>query len=241
MPARQGRIPYPPAVPPSSVPVWRPGFGLAAWGPCRRRVRGSSNPNAKVASERSRRLVCPPWWKAAWRPHAPVRRHGRQRFPVTKAARPSCRRRTEVLKMPSSPPTSPAALELEGATQMRVPRARTMTGRCSGGIVRRRLGIRGRREAAWGRIGGRQPTRPLPDHASDACPPRHARVRCCPWAGPGGSNTVAASDTTWPAKDVHEKIRYVHGNPVRRGLTEHPANWPRSTCRSWEGDLDEPL
>ena len=34
--------------------------------------------------------------------------------------------------------------------------------------------------------------------------------------------------------DVHEKIRYLHGNPVRRGLAKHPEDWPWSSARGCE-------
>jgi len=33
--------------------------------------------------------------------------------------------------------------------------------------------------------------------------------------------------------DVHEKIRYIHANPVRRGLVEHPEDWPWSSAAEW--------
>ena len=33
--------------------------------------------------------------------------------------------------------------------------------------------------------------------------------------------------------DVHEKIRYVHANPVRRGLASNPEDGPWSSCRAW--------
>ena len=33
--------------------------------------------------------------------------------------------------------------------------------------------------------------------------------------------------------DVHEKIAYIHANPVRRGLVERPEDWPHSSARDW--------
>ena len=33
--------------------------------------------------------------------------------------------------------------------------------------------------------------------------------------------------------DVHEKIRYVHLNPVRKGLVEQPEEWPYSSAGEW--------
>jgi len=35
-------------------------------------------------------------------------------------------------------------------------------------------------------------------------------------------------------RDVHEKLLYIHGNPVRRGLVERPQDWPWSSWRAWE-------
>jgi len=37
------------------------------------------------------------------------------------------------------------------------------------------------------------------------------------------------------ASDVHEKIAYVHANPVRRGLVVRPQDWPWSSWRQWHG------
>ena len=41
--------------------------------------------------------------------------------------------------------------------------------------------------------------------------------------------------------DVHEKIDYIHANPVRRGLTGRPEDWPWSSYRAWETGKDEPI
>ena len=41
--------------------------------------------------------------------------------------------------------------------------------------------------------------------------------------------------------DIHEKIRYVHENPVRRGLVETPTDWPWSSARAWSFGEDAPL
>ncbi len=43
------------------------------------------------------------------------------------------------------------------------------------------------------------------------------------------------------ARDVHEKIAYIHANPVRRGLVEHPGDWAWSSYRSWMSETDEPI
>ena len=35
--------------------------------------------------------------------------------------------------------------------------------------------------------------------------------------------------------EVSEKVRYIHENPVRRGLVESPWEWAWSSARAWEG------
>ncbi|MBS3735309.1 MAG: transposase [Phycisphaerae bacterium] len=35
------------------------------------------------------------------------------------------------------------------------------------------------------------------------------------------------------ASDVHEKIRYIHDNPVRRGLVARAEDWPHSSAGDW--------
>jgi len=42
-------------------------------------------------------------------------------------------------------------------------------------------------------------------------------------------------------RDIHEKIAYIHGNPVRRGLVQTPGDWPWSSWRAWEQNIDEPI
>jgi putative transposase len=41
--------------------------------------------------------------------------------------------------------------------------------------------------------------------------------------------------------DVHEKIKYVHDNPVRRGLVQKAEDWPWSSARAWQLGVDEPI
>lgn len=41
--------------------------------------------------------------------------------------------------------------------------------------------------------------------------------------------------------DVHEKIEYVHANPVRRELVAEPKAWPWSSCLAWKTGLNVPL
>ena len=45
----------------------------------------------------------------------------------------------------------------------------------------------------------------------------------------------------WTVSELHEKIAYVHANPVRRGLVDDPADWPWSSWPAWETGIDEPL
>ncbi|PQO43721.1 REP-associated tyrosine transposase [Blastopirellula marina] len=40
-------------------------------------------------------------------------------------------------------------------------------------------------------------------------------------------------------RDIHEKLRYVHLNPVRRGLVARSIYWPWSSASAWESGLDD--
>lgn len=42
-------------------------------------------------------------------------------------------------------------------------------------------------------------------------------------------------------RDAHEKVRYIHENPVRRGLVQRAIDWPWSSCAAWEHGVDLPL
>jgi putative transposase len=42
-------------------------------------------------------------------------------------------------------------------------------------------------------------------------------------------------------RDIHEKICYVHENPVRRGLVASTVDWPWSSARAWASGADDPL
>jgi putative transposase len=42
-------------------------------------------------------------------------------------------------------------------------------------------------------------------------------------------------------RDIHEKIAYVHANPVRRGLVERAADWRWSSATAWLHGSDDPL
>ncbi len=43
------------------------------------------------------------------------------------------------------------------------------------------------------------------------------------------------------ASDVHEKIGYIHDNPVRRGLAQRAENWPHSSAGDWIGQKPGPV
>ncbi len=42
-------------------------------------------------------------------------------------------------------------------------------------------------------------------------------------------------------EDIHEKINYVHNNPVRRGLVDRASSWRWSSCLAWETGEDTPI
>ena len=37
----------------------------------------------------------------------------------------------------------------------------------------------------------------------------------------------------WSPEEIHEKIHYIHANPVRRGLVSRPNEWAYSSWRHW--------
>ena len=43
------------------------------------------------------------------------------------------------------------------------------------------------------------------------------------------------------AEGIHQKITYIHQNPVRAGLVEKSAHWKWSSAAAWENGSDEPL
>jgi putative transposase len=45
----------------------------------------------------------------------------------------------------------------------------------------------------------------------------------------------------WSPAHIHKMIRYVHENPVRRGLVERPEDWPWTSYRTWMGGEPEPI
>jgi len=42
-------------------------------------------------------------------------------------------------------------------------------------------------------------------------------------------------------KEYHEKVKYVHLNPVRRGLVTEPEEWRWSSVHDYTGRLREPV
>ncbi|ADB15740.1 protein of unknown function DUF1568 [Pirellula staleyi DSM 6068] len=42
-------------------------------------------------------------------------------------------------------------------------------------------------------------------------------------------------------RDVHEKLSYIHENPVRRGLVLKAEDWKWSSALAWQTGIDEPL
>ena len=45
----------------------------------------------------------------------------------------------------------------------------------------------------------------------------------------------------WTTKETHEKLCYIHENPVRRGLVSRAEDWQWSSYRAWEEGIDEPI
>lgn len=45
----------------------------------------------------------------------------------------------------------------------------------------------------------------------------------------------------WHDKPLRVVVDYVHQNPVRRGLVDHPLDWPWSSARFWDGRDDVPI
>jgi putative transposase len=45
----------------------------------------------------------------------------------------------------------------------------------------------------------------------------------------------------WTSAEIHEKIEYVHNNPVRRDFVGTPELWPWSSAHAWVTGEDVPL
>jgi putative transposase len=69
---------------------------------------------------------------------------------------------------------------------------------------------------------------------TDAQPSGRRSVRF--WQPGGGYDRTIVS-----AKEVREKIGYIHGNPVRKKLVKDPAAWRWSSFEAWMRGTDEPL
>ncbi|MEK6258767.1 MAG: hypothetical protein AABP62_09105 [Planctomycetota bacterium] len=54
---------------------------------------------------------------------------------------------------------------------------------------------------------------------------------------PGGGY----DENIWNERPIPEILDYIHMNPVRRGLVEHPIDWAWSSARFWAGDRGVPL
>ncbi len=42
-------------------------------------------------------------------------------------------------------------------------------------------------------------------------------------------------------RETHEKLHYIHANPLSRGLVAQPEDWELSSARAWATGLDEPV
>ena len=42
-------------------------------------------------------------------------------------------------------------------------------------------------------------------------------------------------------RDIHEKLKYIHENPVRRGLVDRPEDYSWSSARAWQSGIDKPI
>ena len=62
------------------------------------------------------------------------------------------------------------------------------------------------------------------------------KVRFHFWQRGGGYDRNLRS-----VRDVHEKIAYIHQNPVRRGLADNPEAWHWSSAAAWASGIDEPI
>jgi putative transposase len=60
--------------------------------------------------------------------------------------------------------------------------------------------------------------------------------KCHFWQQGGGYDRNLRS-----THDVHEKLNYIHNNPVRRGLVDDPRKWPWSSCKGWDDGTDDPV
>ena len=45
----------------------------------------------------------------------------------------------------------------------------------------------------------------------------------------------------WTPRAIHEKLHYIHANPVRRGLATQADGWVRSSYDAWRTSTDDPI
>jgi putative transposase len=62
------------------------------------------------------------------------------------------------------------------------------------------------------------------------------RISCRFWQPGGGYDR-----NLWSLEEILEKVRYIHDNPIRRGLVDRPQDWFWSSWRAWEEGVNEPL
>jgi len=56
------------------------------------------------------------------------------------------------------------------------------------------------------------------------------------WQRGGGYDRNISS-----VQELYEKLNYMHKNPVRRGLVEHPGDWHWSSFRAYENNVEDPI
>lgn len=56
------------------------------------------------------------------------------------------------------------------------------------------------------------------------------------WQAGGGYDRNVMYD-----KSLEKMVEYIHANPVRRRLVDHPTDWSWSSARFWEGSSDVPI
>lgn len=69
-----------------------------------------------------------------------------------------------------------------------------------------------------------------------ACRGPDGRVSHRFWQAGGGYDR-----NLWSLEEILEKVRYIHENPLRRGLVDRPQDWLWSSWRAWEEGVEEPL
>jgi putative transposase len=48
-----------------------------------------------------------------------------------------------------------------------------------------------------------------------------------------GFRIIGYDMNIWSEKKIHEKLNYMHNNPVKRGLAARPSDWPWSSWRHY--------